>query len=311
MKVLISGATGLVGSALARSFEADGHWVVSLTRSESGPTKIHWDPMTREIDREALSGFDAVVHLAGENIAAGRWTPEQKALIKDSRVRGTRLLAKTLAELAQPPRVLASASAIGFYGPRGDEILTEESPSGEGFLAEVCREWEHATEPMSQRGIPVVHLRFGVILSPKGGALRKMLLPFKLGLGGRIGDGKQYMSWIALDDTAAAIRHCLGEDALTGPINIVGPNPVTNEDFTKTLGHVLRRPTALPMPAFAARLAFGEMADELLLGSTRVQPARLLASGFPFAYPHLEDALRHLLDKPRAPESNPVGEPRA
>ncbi len=298
MKVLVSGATGLVGTALVQSFEADGHEVVGLTRSASGPDRIHWDPMIRQLDRNALVGFDAVVHLAGESIAARRWTPEQKALIKDSRVRGTSLLAKAVAELAEPPRVFACASAIGFYGLRGDEVLTEQSTTGDTFLADVCRYWEQATEPASRRGIPVVHLRFGVILSPKGGALAKMLLPFKLCLGGKVGDGKQWMSWIALDDCVAAIRHCLVTDALTGPVNVVAPNPVTNDEFTKTLGLVLKRPTVLPMPPFAARLAFGEMADELLLGSTRVQPARLLESGFTFRYSHLEDALRHVLDRP-------------
>lgn len=297
MKVLISGATGLVGSALARSLEAAGHFVTGLTRSTPGDRGIHWEPMAGEIDRAALAGFEAVVHLAGENIAAGRWTAEQKARIRDSRVRGTTLLATALSQLTEPPRVFVSASAVGFYGSRGEEALTEASPPGEGFLADVCQEWERATEPASQKGIRVVHTRFGVILSAAGGALAKMLLPFKMGVGGTIGAGKQWMSWIALDDTIEAIGHCLATESLSGPVNVVAPSPVTNYEFTKTLGRVLGRPTVLPMPAFAARLVFGEMANELLLGSVRVQPTRLLESGFTFRYPQLEGALRHLLNK--------------
>lgn len=297
MKVLVSGATGLVGTALVPALESAGHTVVSLTRSAAGTNRIHWDPTAGKLDPRELEGFDAVVHLAGESIAAGRWTAAKKERIRDSRVRGTTLLAEALAKLARPPRVLASASAIGYYGSRGDERLTEDSAGGRGFLAEVCRDWEKATEPASRQGIRVAQLRFGVILSPRGGALAKMLLPFKLGAGGKIGDGRQFMSWVTLDDTVAAVQQVLAQESVRGPVNVVAPHPVTNYEFTKTLGRVLGRPTIFPMPAFAARLAFGEMADELLLGSTRVEPKRLLDGGFTFRHSNLEDGLRHLLGK--------------
>jgi uncharacterized protein (TIGR01777 family) len=238
---------------------------------------------------------DAVVHLAGENIAAGRWTERQKARIRDSRVKGTRLLCDLLARYSPPPKALVCASAVGYYGDRGDEILKEESAPGSDFLFDVCREWEAATQTAVERGIRVVNLRIGVVLSPLGGALAKMLTPFKLGAGGVIGSGRQYMSWIALDDVVRAFHFALTNQSLLGPVNAVAPNPVTNRDFTRTLGRVLSRPTVFPMPAFAARLAFGEMADALLLASTRVEPARLLAGSFIFRYPDLEGALRHLL----------------
>ncbi len=241
-----------------------------------------------------LQGLDAAVHLAGESIAQ-RWTPERKARILKSRARGTRLLSESFARLTQLPCVLLCASAIGYYGDRGEEVLTEESPSGVGFLAEVCREWEAACEPAVRKGIRVVNLRIGVVLSAAGGVLPRMLLPFRMGLGGRVGHGRQYMSWIALDDLVGVIVHALTCDTLAGPVNAVAPHPVTNVEFTRTLGRVLRRPTVLPIPAFAARLALGEMADGLLLASTRVQPARLAASGYAFRYPELEGALRHVL----------------
>jgi uncharacterized protein (TIGR01777 family) len=241
--------------------------------------------------------MEAVVHLAGENIASGRWTAARKARIRSSRVMGTRTLCETLARLSQPPKVLVSASAIGYYGDRGAEPLWENSAFGTGFLAEVCRAWEEATQPAVQKGIRVVLLRIGIVLSPAGGALAKMLIPFQLGLGGVIGSGNQYMSWIALDDVAGVIAHALVTDTLQGPVNAVAPYPVTNREFTKTLGRVLRRPTVFPLPGFAARLAFGEMADALLLASTRVEPKRLLATQYVFRYPELEDALRHLLGK--------------
>jgi uncharacterized protein (TIGR01777 family) len=239
------------------------------------------------------------VHLAGENIASGRWTAEKKARIRDSRVNGTRRLSEALAQLSVPPKVLVSASAVGYYGNRGDEILREDSPSGSGFLAGVCRAWEAATEPATQKGIRTVILRNGVALSPNGGILAKILLPFKMGAGGVVGGGKQYLSWIALDDMVEAIHHVLITGSMQGPVNIVAPYPVTNQEFTKTLGHVLGRPTLVPVPAFAARLAFGEMADELLLASARVEPSRLLATGYTFRYPDLEGALRHLLGAER------------
>jgi uncharacterized protein (TIGR01777 family) len=242
-----------------------------------------------------LDGFDAVVHLAGENIAAGRWTESVKERIRKSRVDGTQLLSRALARLKQPPRAVVQASAVGFYGNRGDESLTESSPRGQGFLPAVCVAWEAAAEPAEKQGIRVVFLRFGVILSRKGGALKKMLLPFRLGVGGVIGDGSQYMSWITLDDAVAAIQHALSTEGLRGPVNVVSPQPVTNRGFTRTLGRALGRPTVFPMPAFAARLAFGEMADALLLSSQRVLPDRLLGSGYSFRHPDLEPALRHVL----------------
>jgi len=239
--------------------------------------------------------LDAVVHLAGENIAGARWTQRQKTLIRDSRVKGTRVLSDLMGRRSPPPKVLVCASAIGYYGDRGDEILREDSASGSGFLPDVCREWEAACQPAAAKSIRVVNLRIGIVLSQAGGALAKMLTPFKLGAGGVIGSGRQYMSWIALDDVASAIHHALTHDSLRGPVNAVAPNPVTNRDFTRTLGRVLSRPTLFPMPAFVARLALGEMADALLLASARVVPARLLESGFVFRYPDLVGALRHLL----------------
>jgi uncharacterized protein (TIGR01777 family) len=234
------------------------------------------------------------VHLAGENIAE-RWTPAKKVQIRDSRVKGTELLSKTLAGLSSPPAVLVSASAVGYYGDRGEEPLTDDSAPGRGFLAEVCQAWEAATEPARERGIRVVRLRLGVVLSAAGGALAKMLPPFRLGLGGRLGSGRQYVSWIALGDVVGSIQHAIVTGGLQGATNAVAPRAVTNQEFTKTLGKVLARPTAIPLPAFAARLMFGEMADELLLASARVQPAKLLASGYQFRHPELEAALRHLL----------------
>ena len=270
-----------------------------LVRSEpaAGDRAIRWDPDQGKLDLAGLEAIDVVVHLAGENIASGRWTAEKKARIRDSRVKGTRLLSETLSRLTQPPRVLVAASAIGFYGDRGDELLTEVSPRGSGFLAEVCQEWEQATQPASQRGIRVVNLRFGVILSPAGGALAKMLTPFRMGVGGKIGSGRQYMSWIALDDATGAVQHALANGSLHGPVNGVAPRPVTNLEFTKTLGRVLVRPTILPMPVFAARLAFGEMANELLLASARVEPSALVKGGYVFGHPDLEGALRFLLGR--------------
>jgi uncharacterized protein (TIGR01777 family) len=242
-----------------------------------------------------LEGIDAAIHLAGENIAARRWVAAQKKRIRDSRVQGTRLISVGLAEMKRPPRVLVSASAIGWYGDRGAELLDETSDAGEGFLAGVTRDWEAATRPASDAGIRVVLLRFGLILSRQGGALTKMLTPFKLGGGGRIGDGQQYWSWVSIDDAVGAVRHALITESLSGPVNVVAPEAVTNQEFTRTLGRVLRRPTLMPIPAFAARLALGEMADELLLASARVQPVRLMESGYEFQHGSLEAALRHVL----------------
>lgn len=303
MNIIVTGSTGLVGKALIRSLLAEGHSITRLVRGATGrantpnTTDAQWSPDAGTIDAEALEGHDAAVHLAGESVADGSWTEEKKRRIRDSRVKGTRLLAETLAGLREKPRVLVSASAIGFYGNRGAEVLREESASGDDFLSEVCREWEKATLAASQAGIRVVHLRIGVVLSGEGGALQKMLTPFKLGVGGRIGGGEQYMSWVALDDVVGVIRHALTNEAVRGPVNLVAPRAVTNAEFTKTLGRVLGRPTLFPMPAFAVRLAFGEMGDALLLSGARVEPAQLQATGYRFAYPELEGALRHALKK--------------
>jgi uncharacterized protein (TIGR01777 family) len=300
MNILVSGSTGLVGTALIPLLTTSGHEVIRLVRSKSkAPSKelIHWDPDANYIDAAGLEGIDAIVHLAGESIASGRWNPAKKARIRDSRVRGTRLLCDTLTHLANPPKTMICASAIGFYGDRGEELLTEASSSGTGFLAEVCRDWEAACEPARKKGLRVVNLRFGVVLSPAGGALEKMLPPFKMGVGGIIGNGRQYMSCIALDDVIGSIAHALVTPALSGPVNVVCPQPVTNREFTKALGIVLGRPTILPLPAFAAKLALGEMADELLLASTRVQPTKLLETGYEFRYPTVESSLRHVLGK--------------
>jgi uncharacterized protein (TIGR01777 family) len=292
MKVLIAGASGLVGSALTPALEAEGATVTRLVRTSAGSGEIEWDPNNDQIDAAALEGFDAIINLAGENIAAGRWTDEQKRKIHDSRVNGSHLISETIAGLKQKPKVFLCASATGIYGDRDDEALDEESDSGGGFLAGVCREWEQATEPAAAAGIRTVNLRFGPILAREGGMLAKLLTPFKMGMGGKVGSGKQYISWVAIEDVVNAIMLALKDDSVRGPLNIVSPNPVTNEIFTKTLGHVLGRPTALAMPAFAVRLAFGEMADEMLLASQRVIPKKLNDLGYEFQQPELEGALK-------------------
>ncbi|HEX8282073.1 MAG TPA: TIGR01777 family oxidoreductase [Pyrinomonadaceae bacterium] len=303
MKVIVTGSTGLVGSALVRSLLADGHEVTRLVRGDSqgfrapGTAAVHWEPGRGEIDAKELEGHDAAVHLAGENVGEGRWDDEKKRRILESRVKGTSLLASALAGLSAKPRVLVSASATGYYGDRGAEILREESASGDDFLSEVCREWEKATLQASQAGIRVVHLRIGVVLSGEGGALQKMLTPFKLGLGGKIGSGSQYMNWITLEDLIGVIRRAIEDDALRGPVNAVAPGAVTNAEFTKAIGRALGRPTVFAMPAFAARLAFGETADALLLASTRVEPARLKEAGFEFKHPEINEAMRAVLGK--------------
>ena len=299
MNVAVTGASGLVGSALVPFLTTGGHRVVRVVRSAptQGEDAVQWAPQAGQLDPASLEGLDAVVHLAGENIAAGRWTAEQKARIRDSRVKSTSLLCETLAKLAQPPKVLVCASAIGLYGNRGEETLDEESAAGSGFLAEVCEAWEAATQPASQAGIRTAVLRLGVVLSPAGGALAKMLLPFKMGVGGVVGSGSQYWSWIGVDDVVGAVHHALITDGLEGAVNVVAPQPATNKEFTKILGRVLGRPTLLPLPGFAARLALGEMADDLLLASTRVEPKKLVETGYTFRQPELEEALRHLLGK--------------
>lgn len=296
MKILVVGASGLVGTALVPRLTSEGHEVLRLTRSAPRDAQdISWNPEQGELPPARLEGVDAVIHLAGENIAGARWTDAVKARIRSSRVTGTKLLSETLSRLQRPPQVLICASAIGYYGDRGQESLTEESAPGTGYLAEVCREWEAACEPARQAGIRVVNLRIGVVLSPRGGALQKMLTPFKLGGGGVIGSGKQYWSWIALEDVVGVIQHCLKHKELAGPVNATAPNPSTNYEFTKTLGAVLKRPTIFPVPAFAARLALGQMANDLLLASSRVLPKQLQHSGYQFRCPTLEEALRHEL----------------
>ena len=296
MKVLVTGGTGLVGSALCPFLTTGGHEVFRLTRSN--PTEandIPWTPHRGDLPKARLEGLDAVVHLAGENIAGARWNAAVKERIRSSRIAGTKLLCESLAQLQRPPKMLVCASAIGFYGDRGADLLNESSPAGQGYLADVCRDWEAATEPARAKGIRVVNLRIGFVLSSKGGGLAKMLLPFKLGGGGIVGSGRQYWSWIALDDVIGSIHHCLMNDRLSGPVNATAPTPATNYEFTKSLGRVLGRPTIIPMPGWAARLALGEMANDLLLSSARVMPNRLSETGYQFRYPSLEGALRHLL----------------
>ncbi len=299
MKILVSGSHGLVGSALIKSLTIEGHEVSRLVRRERafGSPEVEWHPNRGLIDAEHIEGLDAVVHLAGESIASGRWTDEKKRSIRESRVKGTQLLSKSLSQLSRPPAVFVSASAIGYYGDRNDELLTEESAPGDDFLAGVCVEWEEATGPAAEKGIRTVNTRFGIILDAKGGALEKMLTPFRMGIGGRVGDGKQWMSWIALDDVVSALKFIIADPSVSGPVNLVAPNPVTNGEFTKTLGRVLARPTLFPVPAFGARLAFGEMADALLLSSQKVGPNVLEGKGLLFYWPTLEPALRHVLSK--------------
>lgn len=299
MKIAITGASGLVGSDLCAFLTTGGHDVLRLVRGEvkQPEQEIHWKPSQGVLPAEDLEGLDAVIHLGGESIAEGRWSDAKKQRIRDSRVDSTRLLAETLAQLQNPPRTFICASAIGFYGDRGDEVLTEESAAGKGFLPEVCQQWEAACEAARDSGIRVVQARFGMILSPQGGALAKMLTPFKLGGGGVIGGGRQYWSWVSLDDVVQTLHFALMNDQVAGPINVTAPHPVTNTEFTKTLGRVLSRPTILPMPAFAARLALGEMADALILCSARVLPAALEEAGYEFLDPKLEPALRKMLGR--------------
>jgi uncharacterized protein len=297
-RILVSGVSGPIGKAVVPSLEASGARIARLMRAGSGAGAaeiIRWEP-TRPISPDAVSGFDAVIHLAGETIV-GRWTAAKKAQIRDSRVEGTRNLAEALARAKSKPQVFICSSAIGYYGDRGDEVLNEKSASGSGFLAEVCREWEAATQPAAEAGIRTVQIRTGVVLSPKGGALGKMVTPFKMGLGGRLGNGRQWMSWIDVEDMVGAIDHILKSDGVRGPVNLVAPNPVTNAEFTKTLASVLSRPALLPMPAFAVKLAFGEMGETVLLGSQRVEPAQLVASRYPFRFSELRGSLKNTLKR--------------
>ncbi|MBT8479454.1 MAG: TIGR01777 family oxidoreductase [Gemmatimonadetes bacterium] len=302
-RFLITGSTGLVGSSLVAFLSAGGHTVTRLVRGQShgpdtsGAATAQWDPAQGLLDAESVSGQDVVVHLAGAGIADGRWTPARKRVIRDSRVTGTELLARALAEAPEKPRVLVCASATGFYGDRGDMELDEGSAGGSGFLADVAREWERASSAAEKAGIRVVHLRFGVVLTPSGGALSRMLPAFRAGIGGPLGDGRQYWSWIGLDDLLAAVVHVSASADLSGPVNAVSPRAPSNAEFTRTLGGVLRRPAIMRVPGAALRLLLGEMGDELLLASTRVRPAKLIASGFEYRYGELESALRHGLGR--------------
>ena len=301
MKVAVTGSSGLIGSALVPFLTSGGHEVRrAVRRKPGGEGEVRWDPAKGEIDTTALEGVDAVVHLAGENVAGGRWTDARKARLRDSRIESTRLLAGALASLKRRPKVLVSASAVGYYGDRGAEWMTESSPPGDDFLARLAVDWEAAASPAVDAGIRVAHPRIGVVLSPAGGALGKLLLPFRLGLGGVVGPGTQYMSWVAIDDVVAGLHHALVDETLSGPFNLVAPEPVTNRAFTKILGGVLGRPTVAPVPAFALKAALGEMADATLLASTRARPDRLGSSGYRFRFPELDGALRHVLGKVRS-----------
>ncbi len=295
-RILVSGASGLIGAALLPSLRTGEYSVVRLVRgTAAGAGQVAWDP-EKAIAPESVSGFDAVIHLAGETIF-GRWTAAKKRRILDSRVNGTLNLAQALARAEEKPKVFISGSAIGYYGNRGDEALSEESAAGTGFLAEVAEKWEEATTPAVQADIRTAHLRTGIVLSTRGGALKAMLLPFKLGVGGRTGNGRQWMSWIDIQDMVGAIHHILKNDLIQGPVNMVAPKPVRNAEFAATLANVLSRPAILPMPAFAVKALFGEMGEALLLSGQKVEPAKLIASGYPFRYGELRASLEGLLKK--------------
>jgi len=294
LRIAITGATGMLGSALAPVLSAAGHQVVAVSR-RAMPGGIVWDPLHGTMRPTDLDGVDGVIHLAGENLAEGRWTADRKSQLRQSRIASTGLLASTMASLGKPPAVLICASAIGIYGNRGDELLDEASAPGSGFLAELVRDWEASAEPAREAGIRVVHARFGVILSRQGGALAKMVTPFKLGLGGPFGDGQQWLSWVAMADVFGMISAALTRTDLSGPINVTAPEPLRNREFVAALGHELGRPAVVPIPAFALRLALGEMADEALLSSTRVLPRRLEEAGFLFRFPELKAALHEVL----------------
>jgi len=296
MRVMISGAAGLIGRALTRALIADGHQPVALVRRAPREDEVQWSP-GEPLDPAKLAACDAVVHLAGKNIA-GYWTEKFKQEVRDSRVRGTQTLATAAAQSYRQsgqPRVFIAASAIGYYGDRGDELLTEESGPGQGFLADLAQQWEAAISPARDAGVRVVNLRIGVVLARGSGALKPMLLPFRLGLGGRIGSGKQYWSWVSLDDVVGTVLFALQNDSLRGPVNVVSPEPTRNEEFVRALGKELHRPTIFPLPAFVVRTLLGEMGGAALLGSARVDPAKLRVAGYQFRYPHLKDALRAAL----------------
>lgn len=305
MHVAITGSRGMIGGALAASLREDGHTVTGVTRSRPGPDELQWSPSERRIDVDGLRGLDAVVHLAGEgigfaswhprDIVDARWTSETKRELRDSRVDGTTLISQTLATMDDGPGTLISASAIGYYGDRGDEVLTESSRPGDLFLSELCREWERSADPARAAGLRVVHPRIGVVQTPRDGALQRSLPLFRLGLGGPFGSGRQWWSWVMLTDVVGLLRHALDTDAVVGPVNVTAPNPVTNREWTTTLGRVLGRPAVLPVPRFGPRLVLGEMADELIYASARVLPEAALASGYTFRHSDLEAGLRSVL----------------
>ena len=296
MSVLASGTSGPIGSALLPALLASGHKVTRLVRRPAiAVGEVEWDP-AKPIAPEIVSGYDAVIHMAGETIV-GHWDQKKKEKIRDSRVTSTRNLAQALAQAARKPRVLITASAIGYYGNRGKEMLTENSEPGYSFLGMVCREWEGATKPAADAGIRTVHLRIGIMLSLQGGALKQMVRPFRFGLGGIMGNGRQYWSWVAIEDVVGAVQHAMTHEGLSGPVNVVAPNPVTNIDFTRAIAQVVRRPALFPLPPFAVRLFFGQMGEELMLASARVLPTKLQASGYKFRYPELKPALIDILRK--------------
>ena len=295
-RILVSGASGLIGAALLSSLQTSGFQVVRLVRGPtSGADQVRWDP-AKPLGPELISGFDSVIHLAGESVV-GRWTDSKKNKIRESRILGTRNLAASLAKAKDRPRILITASAIGYYGDRADTVLREGSGAGSGFLAEVCREWETASGAAADAGIRTVQLRIGVVLSSAGGALQKMLPAFRMGVGGRIGSGRQWMSWIHVQDLVGAVHHILKSDLLQGPVNLVAPQPVPNAEFTKTLAAALSRPAVFPVPEFVVKLAFGQMGEEVLLASQRVEPSRLISGGYPFHYSDLRKALDAVLHR--------------
>jgi uncharacterized protein len=299
LKIVISGAGGLIGSELILFLAKNKHEILRLVRKQqTGLGEIRWDPLNGQLEKSELEGVDAVIHLAGENIADGRWTAAKKRRIRESRIQGTLLLARSLSHLFEPPKMLISVSAIGFYGDRGEEELNEESSPGTGFLPDLCREWEDATTSAAMRGIRVVIPRIGMVLSPSGGALSKMLPIFRMGIGGRIGNGSQYMSWVTMEDLIGIINHSVNSESLNGPVNAVSPNPVTNRLFSETLARILDRPAFLSLPAIAAHIVFGQMAREALLAGAKVKPAKLIKSKYKFQFPDLDGALRHILKIP-------------